>query len=192
MFTPQMWTRAWLAAVHWKTVSRLNVTISLFVFYLQEKYNNLHKWMNHKWDFIVMQAKEQYRSVYLLLDNDLAPMSLVEWCHILYDVWCICVFVYVSVCICVWMYLFVYVCVSVCIWLCVYVCVCLCVCEYVSVCVCLSRAGKERKKPDRVVFDCQERAYWVVHRPPVRSTRSATVPHNQSRSEEHTSELQSR
>ncbi|KAL6475269.1 hypothetical protein MHYP_G00163090 [Metynnis hypsauchen] len=54
----------------------------------QEQYNNLHKWMNHKWDFIVMQAKEQYR------------------------------------------------------------------------------AGKERKKPDRVVFDCQERAYWVVHRPP--------------------------
>lgn len=29
------------------------------------------------------------------------------------------------------------------------------------------RAGKDRKKPDRVVFDCQERAYWVVHRPPV-------------------------
>uniref|UniRef100_A0AAY4CD53 RGS domain-containing protein n=1 Tax=Denticeps clupeoides TaxID=299321 RepID=A0AAY4CD53_9TELE len=56
----------------------------------QEQYNNLHKWLNHKWDFIVMQAKEQYR------------------------------------------------------------------------------AGKERKKPDRVVFDCQERAYWVVHRPPVR------------------------
>ncbi|XP_035258647.1 regulator of G-protein signaling 9-like isoform X1 [Anguilla anguilla] len=56
--------------------------------YEQEHYNSLHKWMNHKWDFIVMQAKEQYR------------------------------------------------------------------------------AGKERKKPDRVVFDCQERAYWVVHRPP--------------------------
>uniref|UniRef100_A0A3Q3A5S8 Regulator of G protein signaling 9b n=1 Tax=Kryptolebias marmoratus TaxID=37003 RepID=A0A3Q3A5S8_KRYMA len=56
----------------------------------QEQYNRLHKWMNHKWDFIVMQAKEQYR------------------------------------------------------------------------------AAKERKKPDRVVFDCQERAYWVVHRPPVR------------------------
>uniref|UniRef100_A0AAX7VIF8 Regulator of G protein signaling 9b n=1 Tax=Astatotilapia calliptera TaxID=8154 RepID=A0AAX7VIF8_ASTCA len=54
----------------------------------QEQYNHLHKWMNHKWDFIVMQAKEQYR------------------------------------------------------------------------------AAKERKKPDRVVFDCQERAYWVVHRPP--------------------------
>ncbi|XP_034050521.1 regulator of G-protein signaling 9-like isoform X2 [Thalassophryne amazonica] len=53
----------------------------------QEQYNRLHKWMNHKWDFIVMQAKEQYR------------------------------------------------------------------------------AAKERKKPDRVVFDCQERAYWVVHRP---------------------------
>lgn len=29
----------------------------------QEQYNHLHKWMNHKWDFIVMQAKEQYRSV---------------------------------------------------------------------------------------------------------------------------------
>nr|XP_057924255.1 regulator of G-protein signaling 9-like isoform X1 [Doryrhamphus excisus] len=54
----------------------------------QEQYSHLHKWMNHKWDFIVMQAKEQYR------------------------------------------------------------------------------AAKERKKPDRVVFDCQERAYWVVHRPP--------------------------
>uniref|UniRef100_A0A3B5L4D8 Uncharacterized protein n=1 Tax=Xiphophorus couchianus TaxID=32473 RepID=A0A3B5L4D8_9TELE len=54
----------------------------------QEQYNHLHKWMNHKWDFVVMQAKEQYR------------------------------------------------------------------------------AAKERKKPDRVVFDCQERAYWVVHRPP--------------------------
>uniref|UniRef100_A0A674E2Y0 Regulator of G protein signaling 9b n=1 Tax=Salmo trutta TaxID=8032 RepID=A0A674E2Y0_SALTR len=60
--------------------------------YEQVQYNSLHKWMNHKWDFIVMQAKEQYR------------------------------------------------------------------------------AGKERKKPDRVVFDCQERAYWVVHRPPVRHT----------------------
>uniref|UniRef100_A0A8C2FG97 Regulator of G protein signaling 9b n=1 Tax=Cyprinus carpio TaxID=7962 RepID=A0A8C2FG97_CYPCA len=59
--------------------------------YEQEQYNSLYKWMNHKWDFIVMQAKEQYR------------------------------------------------------------------------------AGKERKKPDRVVFDCQERAYWVVHRPPVRN-----------------------
>ncbi|KAM4524687.1 regulator of G-protein signaling 9-like isoform 2-T2 [Odontesthes bonariensis] len=54
----------------------------------QEQYNHIHKWLNHKWDFIVMQAKEQYR------------------------------------------------------------------------------AAKERKKPDRVVFDCQERAYWVVHRPP--------------------------
>lgn len=29
----------------------------------QEQYNRLHKWMNHKWDFIVMQAKEQYRLV---------------------------------------------------------------------------------------------------------------------------------
>ncbi|CAF94521.1 unnamed protein product, partial [Tetraodon nigroviridis] len=29
------------------------------------------------------------------------------------------------------------------------------------------RAGRERKKADRVVFDCQERAYWIVNRPPV-------------------------
>uniref|UniRef100_A0A672SR07 Regulator of G-protein signaling 9-like n=1 Tax=Sinocyclocheilus grahami TaxID=75366 RepID=A0A672SR07_SINGR len=57
--------------------------------YEQEEYNKLHKWMNHKWDFIVMQAKEQYH------------------------------------------------------------------------------AGKARQKADRVVFDCQERAYWIVHRPPV-------------------------
>ncbi|KAI5628825.1 regulator of G-protein signaling 9, partial [Silurus asotus] len=56
--------------------------------YEQENYNHLHNWLNHKWDFIVMQASEQYR------------------------------------------------------------------------------AGKERNKSDRVVFDCQERAYWIVHRPP--------------------------
>uniref|UniRef100_A0A8B9HCA1 Regulator of G protein signaling 9a n=1 Tax=Astyanax mexicanus TaxID=7994 RepID=A0A8B9HCA1_ASTMX len=56
--------------------------------YEQENYNKLHKWLNYKWDFIVMQAKEQYR------------------------------------------------------------------------------AGKERNKADRVVFDCQERAFWIVHRPP--------------------------
>uniref|UniRef100_A0A674E1X5 Regulator of G protein signaling 9b n=1 Tax=Salmo trutta TaxID=8032 RepID=A0A674E1X5_SALTR len=65
--------------------------------YEQVQYNSLHKWMNHKWDFIVMQAKEQYR------------------------------------------------------------------------------AGKERKKPDRVVFDCQERAYWVVHRPPMIFTQQSIM-----------------
>uniref|UniRef100_A0A8C2HLS9 Regulator of G-protein signaling 9 n=1 Tax=Cyprinus carpio TaxID=7962 RepID=A0A8C2HLS9_CYPCA len=65
--------------------------------YEQEQYNSLYKWMNHKWDFIVMQAKEQYR------------------------------------------------------------------------------AGKERKKPDRVVFDCQERAYWVVHRPPAMFTQQCIM-----------------
>uniref|UniRef100_A0A3Q4B4H5 RGS domain-containing protein n=1 Tax=Mola mola TaxID=94237 RepID=A0A3Q4B4H5_MOLML len=57
--------------------------------YEQAHYNHLHKWLNHKWDFIVLQATEQYK------------------------------------------------------------------------------AGRERKKPDRVVFDCQERAYWMVNRPPV-------------------------
>ncbi|XP_056143623.1 regulator of G-protein signaling 9a [Lampris incognitus] len=59
--------------------------------YEQVHYNHLHEWLNHKWDFIVMQATEQYR------------------------------------------------------------------------------AGKERKKPDRVVFDCQERAFWIVNRPPRRT-----------------------
>ncbi|KAM6966550.1 regulator of G-protein signaling 9a [Tautogolabrus adspersus] len=62
--------------------------------YEQAHYNHLHELLNHKWDFIVMQATEQYK------------------------------------------------------------------------------AGKERKKPDRVVFDCQERAYWIVNRPP-RRTHSA-------------------
>ncbi|XP_055366617.1 regulator of G-protein signaling 9a isoform X2 [Betta splendens] len=60
----------------------------------QAHYNHLHDWLNHKWDFVVMQATEQHK------------------------------------------------------------------------------AGKERKKPDRVVFDCQERAYWVVNRPS-RHTHSA-------------------
>lgn len=41
----------------------------------------------------------------------------------------------------------------------------MCVCG----CICVFRAAKERRKPDRVVFECQERAYWVVHRPPVRT-----------------------
>lgn len=56
--------------------------------YEKENYSNLNKKINHKWDFIIMQAKEQYK------------------------------------------------------------------------------AGKERKKSDRVVLDCQEKAYWLVHRPP--------------------------
>lgn len=41
----------------------------------------------------------------------------------------------------------------------------------VCACACV-RAGKERKKPDRVVFDCQERAYWMVNRPPVSLSNS--------------------
>uniref|UniRef100_A0A3P9MFW4 Regulator of G protein signaling 9a n=1 Tax=Oryzias latipes TaxID=8090 RepID=A0A3P9MFW4_ORYLA len=62
--------------------------------YEQAHYNHLNEWLNHKWDFIVMQATEQYK------------------------------------------------------------------------------AGKDRQKPDRVVLDCQERAYWIVNRPP-RRTHSA-------------------
>ncbi|XP_007568366.1 regulator of G-protein signaling 9a [Poecilia formosa] len=62
--------------------------------YEQVDYNHLHEWLNHKWDFIVMQATEQYK------------------------------------------------------------------------------AGRDRNKADRVVFDCQERAFWIVNRPP-RRTHSA-------------------
>ncbi|MED6234150.1 hypothetical protein ATANTOWER_023204 [Ataeniobius toweri] len=29
--------------------------------YEQAHYNHLHEWLNHKWDFIVMQATEQYK-----------------------------------------------------------------------------------------------------------------------------------
>ncbi|XP_028569078.2 regulator of G-protein signaling 9 [Podarcis muralis] len=54
--------------------------------YEKENYNTLHKKINHKWDFVVMQAQEQYRT------------------------------------------------------------------------------GKERKKEDRYALDCQEKAYWLVHR----------------------------
>ncbi|XP_062874548.1 regulator of G-protein signaling 9a [Trichomycterus rosablanca] len=59
--------------------------------YEQEHYDKLHKYLNYKWDFILMQATEQYR------------------------------------------------------------------------------VGRERTKADRVVFDCQERAYWILHRPPPRT-----------------------
>lgn len=30
------------------------------------------------------------------------------------------------------------------------------------------RAAKQRRKGDRIVIDCQEQAYWLVNRPPVR------------------------
>ncbi|XP_061471583.1 regulator of G-protein signaling 9 isoform X3 [Rhineura floridana] len=56
--------------------------------YEKEHYNMLNKKINHKWDFVIMQAKERYR------------------------------------------------------------------------------AGKERKKEDRYALDCQEKAYWLVHRTP--------------------------
>uniref|UniRef100_A0AAZ1XCP7 Regulator of G protein signaling 9a n=1 Tax=Oreochromis aureus TaxID=47969 RepID=A0AAZ1XCP7_OREAU len=46
--------------------------------------------------------------------------------------------------------------------------------KVVCACACV-RAGKERKKPDRVVFDCQERAYWMVNRPPVSLSNSRRI-----------------
>ncbi|EFB17334.1 hypothetical protein PANDA_015219 [Ailuropoda melanoleuca] len=55
----------------------------------QENYNFLNKKINYKWDFVIMQAKEQYRT------------------------------------------------------------------------------GKERNKADRYALDCQEKAYWLVHRCPL-------------------------
>uniref|UniRef100_A0A7M4FNQ3 Regulator of G-protein signaling 9 n=1 Tax=Crocodylus porosus TaxID=8502 RepID=A0A7M4FNQ3_CROPO len=65
--------------------------------YEKEHYNLLNKKINYKWDFIIMQAKEQYK------------------------------------------------------------------------------AGKERKKADRYALDCQERAYWFVHRTPIMYYRQALM-----------------
>ena len=31
------------------------------------------------------------------------------------------------------------------------------------------RASKQRRKADRIVLECQEQAYWLINRPPVRS-----------------------
>uniref|UniRef100_A0A671UI38 Regulator of G protein signaling 11 n=1 Tax=Sparus aurata TaxID=8175 RepID=A0A671UI38_SPAAU len=56
-----------------------------------ERYSVLHKRINHTWDFVVMQAREQLR------------------------------------------------------------------------------ASKQRRKADRIVLECQEQAYWLINRPPVRS-----------------------
>uniref|UniRef100_A0A8C4Q7T4 Regulator of G protein signaling 11 n=1 Tax=Eptatretus burgeri TaxID=7764 RepID=A0A8C4Q7T4_EPTBU len=40
------------------------------------------------------------------------------------------------------------------------------------------RAAKERKKGDRVVMEFQERAYWMVHRPPVRISLMRNTHHH--------------
>uniref|UniRef100_A0A8C4EM07 Regulator of G-protein signaling 11 n=1 Tax=Dicentrarchus labrax TaxID=13489 RepID=A0A8C4EM07_DICLA len=58
--------------------------------YEKERYSVLHKRINHTWDFVVMQAREQLR------------------------------------------------------------------------------ASKQRRKADRIVLECQEQAYWLINRPPVR------------------------
>ncbi|KAJ6656502.1 hypothetical protein lerEdw1_003791 [Lerista edwardsae] len=65
--------------------------------YEKEHYNMLNKKINHKWDFVIMQAKEQYRT------------------------------------------------------------------------------GKERKKEDRYALDCQEKAYWLVHRTPVSDKKTSLL-----------------
>ncbi|KAG7262106.1 hypothetical protein CRUP_026315 [Coryphaenoides rupestris] len=118
--------------------------------YEQEQYSRLHKWMNHKWDFIIMQAKEQYRAgkerkkpdrvvfdcqerAYWVVHRPPEQYSrLHKWMNHKWD------FIIMQAKE-----------------------------QY--------RAGKERKKPDRVVFDCQERAYWVVHRPPMIFTQQSIM-----------------
>uniref|UniRef100_A0A670I1T1 Regulator of G-protein signaling 9 n=1 Tax=Podarcis muralis TaxID=64176 RepID=A0A670I1T1_PODMU len=62
--TPYFWpTQQWAADdtdyAKRKPVSFLAVSLLLF---FQENYNTLHKKINHKWDFVVMQAQEQYRT----------------------------------------------------------------------------------------------------------------------------------
>lgn len=39
----------------------LSILEWLYLCFLQAHYNHLHEWLNHKWDFIVMQATEQYK-----------------------------------------------------------------------------------------------------------------------------------
>uniref|UniRef100_A0A7N9ANU9 Regulator of G protein signaling 11 n=1 Tax=Mastacembelus armatus TaxID=205130 RepID=A0A7N9ANU9_9TELE len=65
--------------------------------YEKERYSLLHKRINHTWDFVVMQAREQLR------------------------------------------------------------------------------ASKQRRKADRIVLECQEQAYWLINRPPVRLLLSLTL-----------------
>uniref|UniRef100_A0A3B4TRG4 Regulator of G protein signaling 11 n=1 Tax=Seriola dumerili TaxID=41447 RepID=A0A3B4TRG4_SERDU len=65
--------------------------------YEKERYSVLHKRINHTWDFVVMQAREQLR------------------------------------------------------------------------------ASKQRRKADRIVLECQEQAYWLINRPPVRSLHYSTI-----------------
>lgn len=38
------------------------------------------------------------------------------------------------------------------------------------------RTGKERNKADRYALDCQEKAYWLVHRSPVSSPSLLRIP----------------
>uniref|UniRef100_A0A3B3UJB4 Regulator of G protein signaling 9a n=1 Tax=Poecilia latipinna TaxID=48699 RepID=A0A3B3UJB4_9TELE len=96
--TPYFWpSQQWVPedSDYGRCIMRLTwSTLSPCLSFKQVDYNHLHEWLNHKWDFIVMQATEQYK------------------------------------------------------------------------------AGRDRNKADRVVFDCQERAFWIVNRPPVSLSHS--------------------
>ncbi|KAI4822666.1 hypothetical protein KUCAC02_008198 [Chaenocephalus aceratus] len=67
MNTPYFWpTQKWVAedsdyAIY---LAKRNIRKKgLLEPYEQAHYNHLHEWLNHKWDFIVMQATEQYKYV---------------------------------------------------------------------------------------------------------------------------------
>uniref|UniRef100_A0A8C6NMI4 Regulator of G protein signaling 11 n=1 Tax=Nothobranchius furzeri TaxID=105023 RepID=A0A8C6NMI4_NOTFU len=68
----------------------------------KERYSLLHKRINHTWDFVVMQAREQLRT------------------------------------------------------------------------------SKQRRKADRIVLECQEQAYWLINRPPVRSLPQFCYQHGRN------------
>lgn len=60
-----LWLKKKKKILFGKCPSPMNVSITdwLYLSFLQAHYNHLHQWFNHKWDFIVMQATEQYKYV---------------------------------------------------------------------------------------------------------------------------------
>ncbi|MGH0146074.1 UNVERIFIED_CONTAM: hypothetical protein FKN15_018400 [Acipenser sinensis] len=137
--------------------------------YEKENYNILNIRLNHKWDFVIMQAKEQYRAgkerkkadrvvfefqerAYWLVhrppvdrvlpDDGSFPLGYTAEAlpRLMKHQWCR---LSAPSSRDNWMT------------------------AVFTLPFVVSEAGKERKKADRVVFEFQERAYWLVHRPPV-------------------------
>uniref|UniRef100_A0A5F5PLM9 Regulator of G-protein signaling 9 n=1 Tax=Equus caballus TaxID=9796 RepID=A0A5F5PLM9_HORSE len=90
--------------------------------YEKENYYFLNKKINYKWDFVIMQAKEQYR------EEQKSKATRDRWSRLAIS----CIYMVSSL---------------------------MEVPQYL-------RAGKERNKADRYALDCQEKAYWLVHRCP--------------------------